>query len=334
MLSTSILLVAAVLLFACWAVLGGWVLAERYLYDRSHDQAQLDSDAYLDGHLDLAGVGRLRLSRLALGPSSPAASAAAAVLADRRQRLVARATGPGAKHSRVEALTILVRAGFPDALELMRRAVAEGDPALTTSLLRIAGELETDAADAFLLDVLVDGTHPRARTATELGPRVSRMHTPLIALTSDDDPALRYWAITLLMHEMGDPAVALAATSRAGDRDANVRAAVAEALGACDCRVARPLLHRLLRDDAFFVRAHAARAVAQSGDGSLATELLPLLADRNWWVGAAAKERLLRLGDEGLEVAQSALHHADRFARDGALEIVLGSGRERSKAAA
>ncbi len=327
MLSTTILLVVAVLLFACWAVLGGWVLVERYLYDRLHDEARRDTDSYLDGRLDLEEVGRRRLTRLALGPSSVATTAAAAVLAARWQRLVAEATGPGAKNSRVEALTILVRAGFPDALELIRRAVAEGDPALTTSVLRVTAELETDAADAFLLEVLVEGTHPRARTATELGPRVARMHEPLVALVSDDDPTLRYWAITLLIPEMGDSDVALAATSRAGDSDANVRAAVAEALGACDPRIARPLLRRLLRDDAFFVRAHAARAVAQARDGSLAVGLLPLLADRNWWVRAAAKESLLQLGDAGLDVARSALSHADRFARDGALEIILGSGR-------
>ena len=71
-----------------------------------------------------------------------------------------------------------------------------------------------------------------------------------------------------------------------------MRAAVAEALGSVDARVARPLLRRLLVDDAFFVRSHAARAVAKAGDGMLAGKLLPLLADQNWWVRAAAKESL------------------------------------------
>jgi HEAT repeats len=137
---------------------------------------------------------------------------------------------------------------------------------------------------------------------------------------------VRYWAIALLAGVMEDPSVALAVASHAGDGDANVRAAVAESLGGVDARVARPLLRRLLRDDAFFVRSHAARAVARAGDTSLAPKLGPLLADGNWWVRAAVKESLLRLGAAGLKVAQAALASDGGFARDGALEIILGSG--------
>jgi HEAT repeat protein len=211
----------------------------------------------------------------------------------------------GSANTRLRALTILVRAVFPDAPGLIRRAVAEGDPASTTSVLRLAGELQAADADA----------------ATELEPRASRLREELIALVSDDNPSLRYWAITLLARAMSDPPVALAVASRAADDDANVRAAAAEALGCVDARIARPLLRKLLRDDAFFVRAHAARSVAKVGDGSLAGKLLPLLGDRNWWVRAAAS--LQHLGGDGLDVARAALGHEDRFARDGALEIIL-----------
>jgi HEAT repeat protein len=325
--STTFLLVAAASLFGCWAVLGCWVLLDRRLHDRVRDRSREDAGAYAVGRLDLASVGRRRLERLALGPNSPTAVAAAGNLVGARWfRLVARASAPGASQSRLHALTILVRAAFPDGLALIRAAIDENDPALTTAVLRIAAERQTDEADALLLEVLVTGAHPRARTATELEPRAGRLRERLIALASHDDPAIRYWAITLLAHEMGNPPVALAVASRAGDDDPNVRAAVAEALGSVDARVARPLLRRLLQDDAFFVRSHAARAVAKAGDGTLAGKLLPLLADQNWWVRAAAKESLLQLGSDGLAVAQRALAHRDRFARDGALEIILGSG--------
>jgi hypothetical protein len=326
--SNAVLLAAAASLFCCWAALGAWVLVDRFLHDRAHDCSRIDAEAYTDGLLDLTVIGRRRLTQLALGPSSPAAAAAASCLVGARWfPLVARASVPGQSRTRLQALTILVRAGFPDSLALIRSAIAENDPALTTAVLRLAGERQTEEADALLLEVLITGAHPRARTATELEPRAARLRERLITLVSDDDPALRYWAITLLAAEMADPPVALAVASRAGDDDANVRASVAEALGCVDARVARPLLRRLLTDDAFFVRSHAARAVAKAGDGVLAGKLLPLLADQNWWVRAAAKESLLQLGSEGLKVAQTALRHRDRFARDGALEIILGSGQ-------
>ena len=328
MFSDAVLLAAAASLFSCWAALGAWVLIDRALHDRAHDCSRIDAEAYADGRLDLTGIGRRRLTQLALGPSSPAAEAAASCLVGARWfPLVARASAPGQSRSRLQALTILVRAGFPDSLALIRSAIAENDPALTTAVLRLTGERQTEEADALLLEVLVSGAHPRARTATELEPRAARLRERLISLTSHDEPALRYWAITLLAREMADSSVALAVASRSGDEDANVRASVAEALGSVDARVARPLLRRLLTDDAFFVRSHAARAVAKVGDGVLAPKLLPLLADQNWWVRAAAKESLLQLGNDGLKVAQTALRHRDRFARDGALEIILGSGQ-------
>ena len=69
---------------------------------------------------------------------------------------------------RLQALTILVRGGFPDAVTLMRSAVAEGDPALTTSLLRLASELQTTDADALWVDVLVRERDPHRRRGLAL----------------------------------------------------------------------------------------------------------------------------------------------------------------------
>ena len=328
MLSTGVLLLATAILFVCWIVLAAWVLVERALHDRLEEQSRLDIEAFDAGRLDLGGIARRRLVRLALGRDSPAARAAArVVLAADESGVLARARMPGNDNGRLHALTILVRGELPYAVGLIRRAVREGDVALNTSLLRLGAELEPGVADTLMLDILLVGAHPRSRTATELGPRTSRLIQELSALASHDDPALRYWAIMLLRDETSEAAAALAVTSRAGDRDANVRAAVAEALGGIEVRIARPLLRKLLRDEAFFVRAHAARAVARSGDGALAAELRPLLADRNWWVRAAAKDALLQLGDDGLDVARATLDDDDRFARDGALEIILSSGR-------
>ncbi len=171
MLSTTLLLVAAAILFACWAVLGTWVLAERSVDDRRRTRSKHDVADYLDGRLELATLRRRRLTRLALGPSSPAATAASSLLVGAGwPKLVSRAEASGTRR-RLQALTILVRAGFPDALTLMRSAVAEGDPALTASLLRLASELRTTDADALWLEVLVrerDRHHRRGPALLEV----------------------------------------------------------------------------------------------------------------------------------------------------------------------
>ena len=164
MLSTTALLAAAASLFACWAVIGTWVLADRSLHDRVRARSKRDVDDYLDGRLELEGLGRRRLTRLALGPSSPATTAASSLLVGAGwAKLVARAEAGGSTQRRLQALTILARAGFPDAVTLLRSAVAEGDPALTTSLLRLAGELQTIDADALWLEVLIGERDPHHR---------------------------------------------------------------------------------------------------------------------------------------------------------------------------
>jgi HEAT repeat protein len=119
--------------------------------------------------------------------------------------------------------------------------------------------------------------------------------------------------------------VSKAAVRRTGDEDPSVRAAAVEALALSRYPLAAPALHRLLRDDVFFVRAHAARALATCAPESCGPELVPLLADANWWVRSAAKESLVALGDTARDAVVGALRHQDRFARDGAAEIVLNS---------
>jgi HEAT repeat protein len=229
------------------------------------------------------------------------------------------------KAARLRALTIIVRSDSPRAIGLLRAAMAEEDMSIVASAVRLTSELPTRTADILLLDVLVEGRHPRSRTATELEPRSARIRSELLALAAHPDAGLRFWAVTLLGREPKDAAVASALALRASDLDPSVRAAAAEALGKVEPEVSEPILRRLLEDSVFYVRAHAARGAGAAKIDQLAGDLVPLLADTNWWVRAAAKESLLALGAEGFRAAVVALEHEDRFARDGALEIVVGS---------
>jgi hypothetical protein len=282
----------------------------------------VDADA-LDAGVDAAILSRRRLRRVALGPARAAAGVAAAELVRRDAGRLRWAAARGRRGPRLRALVVLARGRDAGACEAVRAVFESGAGVATTDLLRLARELAPEDGDRLLLEALVAGRHLRSRTATELEPRTTRLHRDLVALTGDDDPELRYWAVSLLRLEQDDPAVADAVRARAADGSPSVRAAVAEALGFLPPGAARPLLRALLADPVYYVRAHAARAVGQTDDGELANELEPLLADRNWWVRAAAKEGLAALGERGLAVAVAALDHPDPFARDGALEIVV-----------
>ena len=326
MFSNEILFVAAASLGLCWAMLSSWVLGSRYIYDRALLRRARDVERLEADSLQVRDLSPRRLRRIAVGPLCPASTiAACALVRDEESALLQRAAGGGRKSARIRALTIVARAGSPRALGLLRDAVGEEDTSIVAGAVRLASELTTRGADILLLDVLLAGRHPRSRTATELEPRSGRIRQELLALVEHPEAAMRFWAVTLLGRAPRGTSITSAVAHRASDLDPSVRAAAAEALGKADSDVSRPILRRLLEDNVFYVRAHAARGIGVAGTDELTGDVAALLADTNWWVRAAAKESLLALGVQGFKAAVVALEHEDRFARDGALEIIVGS---------
>jgi hypothetical protein len=75
-----------------------------------------------------------------------------------------------------------------------------------------------------------------------------------------------------------------------------------------------------------FVRAHACRAAGRLGGAAVAPRLLPLLGDDAWWVRAAAKDTLAALGRDVAPLLVPMLESSDRFARNGAAEVLQDVG--------
>ena len=111
----------------------------------------------------------------------------------------------------------------------------------------------------------------------------------------------------------------------ARDEDPNVRAAAAEALAGAGTTAIQPLIG-LASDPVWYVRAHAARSIGAHGRLRLARFVTPLLADRSWWTRAAAKEALERFGEPASNMVVEYLDHEDRFARNGAAEVLQNTG--------
>jgi HEAT repeat protein len=229
---------------------------------------------------------------------------------------------------RSHALRVLARGGSPFAFPLLRTALLTGSEDVRAAVVAIAAEQQTPQADALLLDVLVAGTHPRSRTATELTPRAHRLLPDLLFLATQTDAEVRYWALMLLREAAADPRVTAAAVEASTDSAGTVRSAAARVLGASNATNVQHVLRALLADDVFFVRSHAARAAGEIGAEGLASDIAALLADRSWWVRAAAKEALLVLGESGLQAAHRMLDSDDAFAQDGAREVVSAFRRE------
>jgi HEAT repeat protein len=172
--------------------------------------------------------------------------------------------------------------------------------------------------------VLREGTVSRSRVATELE-RVGAPVLDHVAEALDDDSAhVRFWAASLLCDHPGLATGRLIELTE--DPDPNVRAAAAEALGAGGHAEALQPVLRLLSDEEMFVRAHACRAAGEIGGLAVADEITPHLADRAWWVRSAAKDALRAMGPAVLSTLLPVLGSEDRFARNGAAEVLQDVG--------
>ena len=326
MVPTWLILGTTVVLLALWLALAAWVVGARVTHDRLVRLRRRDA-ALLAAGADPSRWSRRRLRRTADGEWLPGTAVAARELVAReRARLRRTAIGHGDRRS--HALRVLTRGGSPFAFRLLRSALDTGDEGLRAAIVAIAAEQQTSPADELLLQILVDGSHPRSRTATELAPRARRLTTALVDLTDHPEPEVRYWALMLLREAPGRAGARAAAVRCSTDPSGTVRSAAARLLGASHAAEAEPVLRALLADEVFFVRSHAARAVGEIGAESLADDVAALLADTSWWVRAAAKESLFLLGDSGLDAAAEMLENEDGFARDGAREVVSAFRRE------
>ena len=224
------------------------------------------------------------------------------------------------KWRRIEALRILALVDEPAAVPLLERGLlADEDVAAATA--SILGGLGSETAARLLAAAIADSNVPDSRLAAHLDSFPRDIPHLVQALATDAVAARRYWGVSLLSRYVDRADVRRQLCNAADDRNPNVRAAVAEALGAAPADGLEEL-DALVRDDAWFVRVRAARALGARRSPTLGEAVAPLLADESWWVRAAAKDALVSLGQEAAVAVLPSLHSADEFARNGAVEVL------------
>lgn len=332
--------------FAAWLLLSGYVALNRLAYDARHRGFGWAADALRDRTLAalpaderaaavgdiLADLSTYALDRLALDASLPAwaqeACAVRAVAGHGRDRLLARLRrGPGrfGKWTYVTALCLLVREGHPRRHDLLRLALASGDRDARQAAITLLGEIGDRQAAGILVDALA-GRTLRSRIASQL----DRFRTPvadlLLALAGHPEPALRALAASLLWRHAGNADVAARLEGLSGDQDPGVRKSAIQSLGEARLAQAEAIALTLLGDSVPYVRAHAIRALARVSPAGAATAIARLLGDVDWWVRQAAKESLIAIGEPATAATVAQLTSPDRFARNGAADVLQGIG--------
>ena len=234
--------------------------------------------------------------------------------------------GERGRWRRITALHILCRSGHADLVPVLRRAIADPDADVAAAAISLLGTVADTEAASLLVAALRARRFPPSRVAARLDRFPIEIAELIAPLVHDRDPVTRFWGATLLARYGRRPGVPAALAALRRDPDANVRKAAIESLGHAGGPAAVDAARELLGDPAWFVRAHAARALGDLGRADLAAEVAPLLADGQWWVRAAAKDALLAMGPGVASVVAAHLDHPDRFARNGAAEVLQNLG--------
>ena len=244
------------------------------------------------------------------------------------ERLVRRAAGyprtEWGRWRRVSALQRLERARHPAVPRLLRRVLRDPDPTIAAAAIRTLGDVGDEWAVELLVDALRDGDGSRSRVASELERLAPTPGPRLVPLLRDRDPIVRFWGATLLRPypDRGESTL----IELTWDSNPNVRAAAVETLGTRHGPAVETALSARLDDSEWFVRVHAARAVAHVVGAEAAPSITRLLSDQRWWVRTAAKDALRGMGADAVPSLLAMLTHEDLFARNGAAEVLQDVG--------
>lgn len=339
----SLLALASLLL---WLAMSAWIVVDRMLFDarnrglgwasqelRAPALAALPPAERLDRvRAILHGLPTRSLERLVMDTSLPRwvrdACTAEAVRARDPDKLLAAARNvPGTgKWAHIAALFLLARDRHPSAHALLAGALGDEDMEARQAAITLLGELGDREAARILADGAAASPVLRARIASQLDRFDLPVADLLAELTGSPDAAVRSLGAMLLWRHAEAPEVANRLADLTRDADPGVRKSAVQSLAGATGQAAAGIARGLLSDRVPFVRAHAARTLVRLDPAHAATAIAPLLADADWWVRQAAKEGLFAIGTDALAAVLSQLDSTDRFARNGAADVLQGLG--------
>jgi HEAT repeat protein len=231
--------------------------------------------------------------------------------------------------SAIEALTAVTRASSGDLRLVATWALTETGDAravqpIIASLADADGWRLMQAANC-LLGMNVDLTLPLLELLGAAGAqreRRERTAAAILDLISDFGQRARSQLnLHACRHAAGD-------LIRSGSVDIRTRALRALASLGVETSQDVERIVRALRDEAWEVRAVAARALGDLGLSSAVPQLCQAVSDPAWWVRYNAAHALQRLGEEGGEALRKLQLSEDRFAREIAFQALSQEGSD------
>jgi HEAT repeat protein len=244
----------------------------------------------------------------------------AAGVASRVERELARTAD---KWHRVAAAGVLGLLGAEGSVGALQQALDDADVDVAYAAAQALSTYSSPSACAALLFALTKQRLPPARIVGLLEASSCPVARELIERRAGSaNRSVRYW-VAYLLGRLGDPRSAHVVERLTWDPEEDVRANAAEALASFPNQGA---LKRLLGDESWVVRSHAAKAAGASGQTELVWQLAELLEDRAWWVRQNAMLALAGFGKVAVPALLYQLGSDDRFARNKSAEALVRCG--------
>jgi len=228
--------------------------------------------------------------------------------------------------TRAEAAEKLGLIGSHEATTALIRAMDDPVPEVRVRAARALGSIRTNEALVPLVEALRD---PGRWSAIRVAGILIGAGDDAVEVLLEAYPRLplhaQVSAIDIFGRSRSLKAVALL-RDLLKDREPDVRARAAFALGAVGDPNAAAWLTEALSDRAWAVRAMAARALGRLKEEGSIGALCSALADQQWWVRANAAEALKNKGDVGVRALLGMLDAADPYAAQQAVQMLQESG--------
>lgn len=248
----------------------------------------------------------------------------------RRRRARTRGDGALAVWRRAEEVRAFADRRDPAGVQALEDLLAGSDEEVAAAAVTMLGEVDDEQAVTVLVRALQTGACSPAWVAAQLERHPTPTDRLLRPLLRDARPTVRAWAARLLAASSRADSLEDDLAILCSDPDPDVRAAAVQSLGAVGGELAAECASTLLRDPVWYVRVQAARTLGQLQSTKDAAAVAALLSDTEWWVRTAAKDAFVSLGRSAADALLPLLEHPDRFAQNGAAEILqdLGVVRE------
>ena len=229
------------------------------------------------------------------------------------------------KWRRIEAIIALGYARPESALGILEESLYSKDEDVSYFSALAIGQINSARSVTILMDFLKRKPLMRRKVASVLEMLTPDITDEVMKFTNDPDQDVRLWAVRLISKSASAPDIKRVA-ALTGDPSPDVRAAACECLATLNDKTSKQILVARLKDDYWFVRMRAIRALSKIFGKESIPEILGLINDGSLLVLDSVKTAMTGNMDTALPYMPKLFEGTDDLVKKICIEAIESSG--------